>query len=213
MYCGPDDLRAAGFDEDQFPDERLPALCEQATQYIDMATGRWFEPREATIRIDGNGGRVLPLPHFLIEAGLVKRNGAPAADYVLYNRMEDRGYPKLYAERGWPRGALNVEISGLWGYVDITGDGAYVTPPMIKRAAMKLIALNGAEELGNAEATLSASERGRVIKETTDGHSYEMKNAASVASSSGSGVSYTGDLEIDQILDLYAARSMGLGLI
>jgi hypothetical protein len=178
-----------------------------------MVTGRWFEPREMTIRIDGNGGKVLPLPHFLIEAGSVKNNGLPVVNYVLYNRMEDRDYPKLYAERGWPRGALNIEINGKWGYVDVASDGTYITPLMIKRAAMKLISLTGTAELGDAEAVLSASERGRVIKETTDGHSYEMKNTASETISSGSSVSYTGDLEIDQILDLYTARSMGLGLI
>ncbi|MDR1021028.1 MAG: hypothetical protein LBL73_09745 [Synergistaceae bacterium] len=213
MYCSPCDLRAAGFGADQFPDDRLPALCERATRYIDMVTGRWFEPRGMTIRIDGNGGKALPLPHFLIEAGSVRLGGVPVAEYVLYNRMEDRDYPKLYAERGWPKGALNVEIAGLWGYVDAAGGGAYVTPPMIARAAMKLISLTGAAGLGDTAAISDASERGRVVKETTDGHSYEMKAASSASGGSGVVASYTGDQEIDQILDMYAARSMGLGLI
>jgi hypothetical protein len=143
----------------------------------------------------------------------MKRDGVPFVDYVLYNRTEDRDYPKLYAERGWPRGVLNVEINGLWGYVEVTADGAHVTPPMIVRAAMKLISLTGASELGDTMAVLGASERGRVIKETTDGHSYELKAAASSSGGLSSGASYTGDAEIDQILDLYTAKNMGLGLI
>jgi hypothetical protein len=213
MYGSLEDFRAAGFTEEQFPDGRLMSLCEQATRYIDLVTGRWFEPRDLTIRLDGNGGRALPLPHFLIEAGSVKLDGTPVAGYVLYNRAEDRDYPKLYLESRWPRGALNVEVSGKWGYVDMPGDGTYATPPMILRAAMKMISLAGTEDLGDTEATQEASMRGRIAKEVTDGHSYELKDAASGTGGSSSGVSYTGDQEIDQILDIYSAKSMGMGLI
>jgi hypothetical protein len=213
MYCSPEDLRAEGFKEEQFPDDRLIALCEQATQYIDMVTERWFEPRDLTIRIDGNGGTVLPLPHFLIEAESVKCDGVPVASYVLYNRSEDRDYPKLYNKKGWTRGALNVEVNGTWGYVDFASDGTYSTPPMITRAAMKLISLTGSEALGDTEATAEASKRGRIAKEVTDGHSYELKDTSSSSGGAGSGTSFTGDQEIDQILDHFKAFSMGLGLI
>jgi hypothetical protein len=75
---------------------------------------------------------------------------------------------------------------------------------------MKMISLAGTTDLGDTEATYVASLQGRFLKEVTDGHSYELKDTGS---DSSSGTSYTGDEEIDQILDLYSAKGMGLGLI
>ncbi|MDR3280492.1 MAG: hypothetical protein LBT23_08260 [Synergistaceae bacterium] len=210
MYCSPDDLRSEGVGEDQATDERLAELCKQASDFIDLVTGRWFEPRQRTIKLDGNGGAVLPLPHFLIEAESVKCNAAYVFNYVLYNRPEDRDYPKLSYKQGWSRGELNVEVVGLWGYVDIADDGTYVTPSMIRRAAMKIVSMQAAVPLGDSDAVAESSMRGLLAKETTDGHSYELNASASDRFTEKS---YTGDTETDQIIELFSAKSIGIGFI
>lgn len=116
-------------------------------------------------------------------------------DYVLYNRMEDRAYPKIFRCSCWPKGRLNVDVSGTWGYVEEDG----TTPPAIKQAAMKL-ALYNFPALSDVEALEEKSLRGLVVSETTDGHSYTLSNEAIANLSSGA---ITGDSEIDQILKSY----------
>ena len=135
------------------------------------------------------------LPVFLREVYRVKIGVDEIDDYVLYNRMEDRAYPKIFRCAGWPRGKLNVEISGLWGYVEEDSS----TPPAIKRAAMKL-ALYNFPALSDSEAQEEKNLRGLLVSETTDGHSYTLSNGAV---SSRSSEAITGDAEIDRILKSY----------
>ena len=210
MYCGVEDLRREGVTEETATDERLDELCYLASDYIDAMTGRWFEPRTRTIKLDGNGGAVLPLPHFLIEPESVKCGGTAISDCVLYNEPEDRDYPKLYRKRGWPRGARNVEVRGMWGYVDFNADGTYATPPLIRTAARRLVLLELASSSGDGSVDAAREMRGLLVEETTDGHSYKLDR--SLATLCVDKI-YTGDMEIDQIIEKYAATTIGLGLI
>ena len=211
MYCGVDDLRREGVTEDQASDECLVSMCELASNYIDVMTGRWFEPRERTIKMDGNGGAVLPLPHFLIQAESVKCDGVFVTDYVLYDEPEDRDYPKLHRHRGWKRGARNVEIRGIWGYVDFNDDGTYSTPPLIRTAARRLVLLElAAASAGDGSVDAAREMCGLLVEETTDGHSYKLDRSLTTLYVDKV---YTGDMEIDQIIERFAAFSMGLGLI
>jgi hypothetical protein len=209
VYCGVEDLRREGVTVETVADERLARLCELATNYIDVITGRWFEPRVRKIRIDGNGGAVLPLPHFLIEAESVKCDGVALSDYVLYDEPEDRDYPKLYRKRKWSRGPRNVEIHGSWGYVDFTDAGEHVTPPLIRNAARRLVLLELTSSEGGV-ADSSRETRGMLTEETTDGHSYKLNRDLTTLYVDKI---YTGDMEIDQIIEKYIAPTMGLGLI
>ncbi len=147
-YCTVDDLRAEGISEEDYSDEQLENLIAASCEFIDRVTGQWFELRGKSIRLDGRGGQNLVLPVFLFEAYSVSVNHEDIDDYVLYNRMEDRGYPKIFRRAGWPRGRMNINVSGLWGYVEEDG----FTPP--KRL------------------------RGLLVSETTDGHSYALSNEA-----------------------------------
>lgn len=212
MYCSIEDIRAEGVTEDQAGDARLTELIGLSCAYIDRMTRQWFEPREKTLRLDGTGGEVLPLPVFLIEQPeSVTVDGEPVTDFTLYNRFppaDDRGYPKMRRKALWPKGILNVEIKGLWGYVDEGPDGGYVTPPLIRRAAMKL-ALYNFPSLGDSEAQEEKALRGALLKETTDGHSYEL--AADVLTAMASN-SITGDAEIDQILMQFASVQIRMAL-
>ena len=213
MYCSIEDIRAEGVTEEQASDARLSELIGLACGYIDRMTGQWFEPREKTLRLDGTGGEVLPLPVFLIERPeIVTADGVEIADYVLYNRFppaDDRGYPKMYRKTRWPKGVLNVEVKGLWGYVDEDARGGYFTPPLIKRAAMKL-ALYNFPSLGDAEAQEEKALRGSLLKETTDGHSYEL--AADVLAAMASDA-ITGDTEIDGILKQFTFARIRMAIV
>ncbi|MDR1977927.1 MAG: hypothetical protein LBQ42_04260 [Synergistaceae bacterium] len=212
MYCAPGDLRREGVTEEQASNERLSELCSLAGQYIEVMTGQWFEPREMTLRIDGNGGETLVLPIFLIELQFIKAYGVPVEGYTLYNRTapeDDRNYPRIKRKAGWPKGNLNIELRGLWGYVDEEDNGGYVTPILIRQAAIKL-AIMQLPLLGDTAAQEEKSIRGMLTEETTDGHSYKLDRSLSTLIADRQ---FTGDAEIDQILSRYSKQRIRLGLI
>ena len=204
-YCTIDDLRAEGVSEEDYSDEELGRLIEASSEFIDRVTGQWFELREKVIRLDGRGGKNLVLPVFLSEAYSVKVDHEEIEDYVLYNRMEDRAYPKIFRCAGWARGRLNVEVFGQWGYVEEDG----TTPPAIKRAAMKL-ALYNFPALTDSEAQEENAIRGLLLSETTDGHTYMLSDSAVAEAYSGA---ITGDAEIDGILKSYMRSRFRMAVV
>ena len=204
-YCTVDDLRAEGVGEENYSDEQLENLIADSCEFIDRVTGQWFELRTKSIRLDGRGGQNLVLPVFLFEAYSVSVNHEEIDDYVLYNRMEDRVYPKIFRCAGWPRGRLNIEVSGQWGYVEEDG----FTPPAIRRAAMKL-ALYHFPALTDTDALEDNAIRGLLVSETTDGHSYTLSGNAVAEAYSGA---ITGDLEIDRILRKYSISKLRMAII
>ena len=126
-------------------------------------------------------------------------------DFVLYNRMEDRVYPKMFRCSGWPKGRLNVEVSGKWGYVEEDG----TTPSAIRRAAMKL-AMYHFPALSDAEAQQEKNLQGLLTSETTDGHSYQLSDAAVSELASGA---ITGDTEIDGTLKRYMCSRFRMAIV
>lgn len=211
MYCTVDDIRAEGVSEEQASDEKLTELIALASGYIDKMTGQFFEPREDTVRLNGHGGKILKLPVFLIEDYDIKISGETVEDYTLYNRFppaDDRPYPKIYRYNGWKRGILNIEVHGLWGYVDKVNTG-YVTPPLIKRAVMKL-AMYNFPDLGDKEAQDEKALKGLIQSETTDGHSYDLSEDVLKAMYENS---LTGDVEIDGIIEVYRMPNIGIALV
>lgn len=204
-YCTVEDLRSEGIAEEQYDDAQLERLIAVSCSFIDNVTGQWFESREKVIRLDGRGGKNLILPVFLSEADYVKISGEVVEDYVLYNRMEDRAYPKIFRAVRWPKGRLNIEISGTWGYVEEDG----TTPPAIRRAAMKL-AMYNFPALSDTEAQEEKNLRGILLSETTDGHSYSLSEGAVSSLSAGA---ITGDTEIDQILKSYMVSCFSMAIV
>ena len=204
-YCTIDDLRAEGVSEEDYSDEELGRLIGASSEFIDRVTGQCFELREKVIRLDGRGGKNLVLPIFLSEAYSVKVDHEEIEDYVLYNRMEDRAYPKIFRCAGWARGRLNVEVFGQWGYVEEDG----TTPPAIKRAAMKL-ALYNFPALTDSEAQEENAIRGLLLSETTDGHTYMLSDSAVAEAYSGA---ITGDAEIDGILKSYMRSRFRMAVV
>lgn len=204
-YCTVEDLRAEGVSEEDYSDEQLENLIANSCEFIDRITGQWFELRTKSIRLDGRGGQNLVLPVFLFEAYSVKVGCEEIDDFVLYNRMEDRAYPKIFRCAGWPKGRLNIEIFGQWGYVEEDG----FTPSAIKRAAMKL-ALYHFPALTDSDALEENNIRGLLTSETTDGHSYMLSGSAVAESYSGA---ITGDSEIDKILKCYMRSKFRMAVV
>ena len=206
-YCTIDDIRSEGFTEEEYPDEVVEKLIGLACKYIDQVTGQFFEPRELTLRVDGRGGRNLVLPLFLIDCDYVKVRGEIIDDYVLYNRItpiDDRPYPTMYRNARWPKGIMNVEICGTWGYVE----AGNLTPEPIKRAAMKL-AMYQFPLLSDSQAQEEKSLSGLLLSETTDGHSYELSEEVLAGLASGA---ITGDSEIDQTLKSYTRSTFRMAI-
>ena len=200
-YCTVDDLRAEGVSEEDYTNEQLEKLIAASCDFIDRITCQWFDLREKVIRLDGRGGKNLVLPVFLYEAFSVRTDGKEIDDYVLYNRMDDRAYPKIFRCSGWPVGRQNIEVAGQFGYVDEGG----TTPPAIKRVAMKL-ALYNFPSLSDSEAQEDNAVRGLLLSETTDGHSYTLSESALAES-------ITGDAEIDGILKSYMRSRFRMAVI
>lgn len=204
-YCTVEDIRAEGVSEEDYTDEQLERLIAASCEFIDRVTGQWFELRDKTLRLDGRGGQNLILPVFLYEADCVKVGLDYVDDFVLYNRMEDRVYPKMFRCLGWPKGRLNIEVSGKWGYVEEDG----TTPSAIRRAAMKL-AMYHFPALSDAEAQQEKNLQGLLTSETTDGHSYQLSDAAVSELASGA---ITGDTEIDGTLKHYMCSRFRIAIV
>ena len=204
-YCTVEDLRAEGLDEEKYSDETLGNLVKLSCEYIDRITGQFFEPRQQHLRLDGRGGKILVLPYPLIEVEYIEVSREIIDDYVVYNRIEDRSYPKIYRNAKWPNGILNIEIKGTWGYVEEDGS----TPEPIKRIARKL-AMYYFPALNDAEAQENKNLNGLLISETTDGHSYELAEDA-VANLYASSI--TGDTEIDSVLKYYMRSRFRMAIV
>lgn len=144
-YTTVDRLRAAGITPTQASDARLRELIAVATATVDGFTGRHFEPRPKTVRIDGTGKDVLLLNEAIVEiTGVAIRYwnlDAPpdpisVEDVVVYNRHlveglldpDDRENPRIATGTfdqpddmfftDWSRGRKNIEITGWFGYTD-----------------------------------------------------------------------------------------------
>ncbi len=111
-YCTVQQLRDAGVTTTQADDSKLQELIADASRMIDKFTGRFFEPRTLTIRIDGTGrpGILLGDPIISIsEIQLISDDTNPPViplaldDVRIYNRHisqnllnpDDRESPKI----------------------------------------------------------------------------------------------------------------------
>ncbi|MDR2523410.1 MAG: hypothetical protein LBC93_06905 [Synergistaceae bacterium] len=201
MYCGVDDIRAEGITEETIGDAALIKRIKAACDKIDLWTSLWFEPREKTIVLDGRGGRVLflDIPVIALISVLVDRENIPAVSV----RVIDDGY-SLFLERGWRGGVRSVEITGTFGVVvaDADSPNGYSPPsPIIE--AVKRLTLREVVSLTDAEAQNEMTRSGRLISETTDGHSYTLASTNTTTAAVGMFGNWTGDTYIDSILMNY----------
>lgn len=100
----------------------------------------------------------------------------------------------------WPRGVKNVQVTGLFGFTEPDGSFVGATPFMIREAA-KLFVVRMMPQMADASARAEASQRDRIIMETTRDQSVQyatpwLKGAL------------TGSYEIDSILYQYSRPPM-----
>jgi hypothetical protein len=210
MYATVQDLRDEGVTVHQASDLRLSALADEASRFIDRATGWFFEPRPLTLVLDGRGISTIELPVPPIRIDRLVVGGVEVSHYpdalVVEGAPVEPWFdaPRCTLNRGgvFVRGRGNVELSGLWGYTEPDGTPEGRTPPAIRRACMLLV-LRWVSPLGDEDAAGDARNRWRILEERTRDQSYKL---APVSAAGG----VTGDPEIDAILARYR-RPCGLG--
>ncbi len=222
MYAAVADIRAEGVTEATAPDSRIESLIALAASYIERITGRFFEPREMELALDGTGGHVLPLGHPIVSVDAVSIDSSPfsTADtpvdpslYRVYNRHltqglllpDDRDNPKLElfhaaaidaARVGgnlvWPLGQQNVTVQGAFGYTEPDGTDQGRTPELIRHVT-KLLVMREIPKLADVDRRENAQRRWRLTSERTRDQAYTL-DALRLHGA------FTGDPEIDNIL-------------
>jgi hypothetical protein len=223
LYTSIADLREEGVAETAASDARLEILIGLASRYIDRLTGRFFEPREMTVALDGTGGRVLRLGQPIVRVDGVFIGASPQAHdgvpldptlYRVYNRHltqrfvlpDDRDDPRIEfvgdeevvsgaGRLVWPRGAQNVTVQGVFGYTDPDGTPTGQTPDLIRHAT-KLLVMREMPRLADLDRREDAQRRWRITSERTRDQSYSLE-ALQLRGA------FTGDPEIDVILAVY----------
>lgn len=217
-YVTVDDLRDFGLGEDVASDSAVAASIVLWSQVIDRLCGQWFEPRAATLNLDGSGADTLHLPVPIIAITSMKINGSSTAletnRYIAYkSRMipDDRLNPRIRlgaVGSYWPGGAKfshglhNQIIEGTFGYVEED----LSTPAPIKYALMKLISekLKNPPNPGEDQPPDEGlGLQGPIIEETTDGHSRKWGNVSVKTTRPGIAAGITSDPEINAILLMY----------
>jgi hypothetical protein len=209
VYASVEDLRAEGVSPSEASDARLLGLLVEASALLDQVTGWFFEPRPQTFRLDGRGTPTLELPVPPLHLAEVRVHGTPISlapdDLVVVGAPIGSGFDAPRMTRCWavfPRGAGNVEASGVWGYTEPDGTPLGRTPRAIRRATLLLV-LRQLPKLtdGDSAATRTAW---RLIEERTRDQSYRLSPRKP------SDVVLTGDPEVDEAVARYR-RPPGLG--
>lgn len=232
-YAHVSDLRAEGVTVEKASGARLARLIRDASDYIERATGTWFEPRPSTHTLDGNGRDTLFLqvPAIGLDSVTLTSFGVTqevdSTAYRLYGwwtSPKDRWTPRIvrvsalqgsplvpaYAWTGagyaiapvWPPLRQNVLVKGVFGYLEQDGSPAGGAPSLIRKACMMLVVRNLAP-LGDQDATFERKNKHRIVSERTREQSYELAKGGG-ATGDGREAPFTGDPEIDQLLDAYS---------
>jgi len=207
VYASVADVRAEGVTVSQATDARLSLLVGEATALIDRVTGWYFEPRVATLRLDGRWAPSieLPVPPIRVDSLLV--HDAPLSlapnDVVIVGAPIQPGFdgPRVTLRHGrvFPRGQGNVVVTGLWGFTEYDGTPEGRTPMAIRRACLLLVLRNLAPLAD--EASFEARSRWRVLEERTREQSYRLD-----AATQREGL-LTGEPEVDALLEPYVRPS------
>ena len=123
-------------------DDRLLALLEDVSRWIDGYCNRYFYVLTTTRRFDGDNGRALNVPDLISVTSLKSDEDNDrtyeltwaASDYLLYplnaepQQAWGRPYTRVLVDieggsRPWfPAGGPTVQIAGKWGYREVTED-------------------------------------------------------------------------------------------
>lgn len=228
-YTTVAEMRAEGVSTTMASDSFLLQRIALASRLVDAATGRFFAPRAADWRLDGRrcaGGRLeLPAPILAISHLGDEADAWDPDEYVVYNRHltglldpDDRDYPHVVLHGwdgryvhglGFSHGSQNIRVSGVFGYTDPDGTPFGTTPLLIKHVT-KLLVLRNLAKLGNVSSRFDALVRARLTSERTRDQSYTI--SALGTANVPSGLGFTGDPEIDNILAMFR-RPFGMAAV
>lgn len=237
-YASLAEARAEGITTGQASDVRLQALLDAASEFIDDRTGWWFDARAKTLRLDGTGAEHLHLPAPIVSLSSVSIDNtvltltADTGDVIQYGALTDpqaeRLNPKLVrrVQSGallgarsygygdwrlpartmlpWPKGRKNITVAGSFG---MTASNGTDPPREIKELCLRL-AVRSLALLTNA-AGQADRRTGEVVKETTDGHAYELAGGHAGTAGAWRRNGWTGDPDIDTILMRWSAPIAG----
>lgn len=219
IYASVDDMRAEGVTVAQASDAQLTAILTRSSRFIDQCCARWFTARSCVLALDGSGTPTIFVDVPIVSVSGITEDGSlvEATEYVVYNRHmggllrpDDRNNPKIefvaspypssYTKpRRWAKGSQNLRVSGVFGYTEPDG----TTPTLIRRACV-LLTFRDVSLLSSPDDRFAARERHRLTEERTRDQSYQLGPGRSDAMVQGRGATpWTGDAEIDSILDLY----------
>ena len=198
-YCMLQDLRDEGFPSEAVSDARLTRIIALASRTIERITGRFFEPRRQRIELDGRGSNDLLLDEPIIAIEKIELGSSgPVSGATVYNRHitqglmlpDDRQNPRI--RLGFPCGARNVRVTGLFGYTEPDGSPTGTTPLLIREACKRLV-VREIPMLADAGRREDARQRYRIVQERTREQSYTLDKLAHPGA-------LTGDPDIDDIL-------------
>lgn len=139
-YIGIQDIRDEGFTEDEYSDGQVLKAIKKATKQIDRVTRRFFEPRELTLRLNGDDEDYIEFLVPLIAPFEITLDGNDIniSDLVIYNRHLTQGLSEP-DDRRWSRmeyrnrtidnrslfgvfteGQQNVTVHGYFGYTELS---------------------------------------------------------------------------------------------
>lgn len=197
-------LRAEGVTVAMASDDRLTEVIAEASDEIDRITRWWFEPRELTLALNGNGQRILALPAPPLAIESVEIGEVAATDWDAQGwaptSTPKRPAPAMVRRGcGWPSGTGNVVVVGTFGYTEADGTENGRTPRAIRRAA-ELMSIRMARPL-MAEA--DERFRGRVQSMRTS------KQSMSFFGNSAGSTAFDEDPEISRLLAGFINFGMG----
>jgi len=202
-YITVQDVRAECISESEYPDDSyITARIAIAQQNIELLTGRFFEVRTGfKLILDGSGlNRLLlsippkdgttAITEVKINDGILD---ATEYKYTLRTFPDDRFNPKIVLVSGtWPKGTLNIEITGDFGFVEADG----TVPPLIKQLC-KMLTIWELPKLTDSAAGRST----QIIEEELGDYRYKLSE---ISRSGG----FFGDQKIDRILSMYRTRTI-----
>ena len=229
-YITVQQVRDAGLDDGVADDDTVNAAILGWQEFIDRATDQFFEPKVATVVLDGTDSDTLHFGVPIIDITEIKvNNNANALDTTLfkvYNRQEapndDRRNPRIKLIRDdesrdifanpiihgrllFRKGRQNQEVTGSFGFTEPGG----AVPFLIQRALLLLVIEKLSTPIIADPAGPSVEltgMRGPILEEVTDGHKLKFQARGGSVKASPKGLrGITENAEILDIIKLYKA--------
>ena len=226
-YATVQDVYDTGLSPVTYTVKNVRGALAKAHALIERWTGRVFRPQYKVHRVDGCGGMKLRLGEPIIAVERIDVEDEYVQGYLfeeedselhIYNRHirygtlapDDRNNPHIdysYATRPlgplgrFSDGALDVKVTGMFGYTEPDGSPLGCTPPLVRELAVK-IALLHVDGAATDDAWF-AKNKWKITEERTREQSVRYGSVGSSASTfvgPGSSAFFTGDPEIDGLI-------------